>query len=721
MRKSRLILLAVVVVAVVAGLMLCRTGPDRAQFIERAQRYDVRILRDTWGVPHIFGKTDADCSFGLAYAHAEDDWDTIYEALLAARGKLASVNGKEAAPIDYAVALFRIWDLLDEKYETDLSPETRAICEAYADGLNLFAARNPGRLDTNQLPMTGKDIVAGFVLKSPMFYGLDGAIKELFGEERPRKVSKKSGAQTARSYLTGDLPIGSNTFAVSPARSADGSTFLNINSHQPWEGPVAWYEAHLHSEEGLDIVGGVFPGTPVILHGHNRNLGWAHTVNGPDLYDTYVLEINPDNKNQYRFDGEWRDFEVRKAPIKVKIWGPISWTSKQEVLWCVYGPALRQDHGVYAIRYAGMDEIRQVEQWYRMGKARNFDEWIDAVRMQAMASFNCAYADKDGNIYYLYNAKLPVRAEGYDWKQFLPGDTSDTLWTEFVPFDRLPQVKNPASGFVQNCNSSPFRTTIGPDNPRPEDFSPTAGIETRMTNRSLRCLELLGADDSITWDEFVAYKYDMHYSTESAVAKGIRRLLDAPPPDDALVREALELIRAWDLQTNPENKATALALFTLGPSSNSATKADAQVLLENLGKVARSIKEAHGSLDVRWDTINRLYRGDVNLPIGGGPDILHAVYGFRAKDGEVEGFENGEVYGRAGDCYVLLVSWDAQGKMRSRSIHQYGSATLDAKSPHYADQAALFVKRQTKEVWLDEADIRANLEREYRPGEEPAT
>jgi penicillin amidase/acyl-homoserine-lactone acylase len=212
----------------------------------------------------------------------------------------------------------------------------------------------------------------------------------------------------------------------------------------------------------------------------------------------------------------------------------------------------------------------------------------------------------------------------------------------------------------------------------------------------------------------------MYYSTESAVARGVRRLLDASPPDDPLVREALELVRAWDLQTNPENKATALALFTLGPSSSSASKADANTLLDNLGKVARAIKHAHGSLDVRWDRINRLYRGNVNLPIGGGPDILHAVYGFRARNGEIEGFEDGEIHGRAGDCYVLLVSWDAQGNVYSRSIHQYGSATLDAKSPHYADQARLFVERKTKEVWLDEADIRANLEREYRPGEESA-
>ncbi|MFA6239582.1 MAG: acylase [Candidatus Hydrogenedentales bacterium] len=720
----RRILLVVFLIAIAAaGVYAFALGgePSRADFIAKGKQYDVRILRDTWGVPHIFGKTDADTAYGLAYAHCEDDMPTIIESLLTSRGKLASVKGKDSAPIDFMVALMRVWPTVDAKYETDLSPETRAVCEAYADGINHYAALHPSEVSRGVLPITGKDIVAGFVFKAPFFFGVDNAVQELFRDTRRREVSGKNPAKAARAYLTDDLPVGSNTFAVSPKRSADGSTFININSHQPWEGPVAWYEAHVHSEQGWNAVGGVFPGTPVILHGHNPNLGWAHTVNKPDLVDIYVLEMNPENPSQYKFDGAWRDLEVAKAPIKIKLWGPISWTFKREILWSVYGPAVRQKHGVYAIRYAGLGDIRAVEQWYRMDKARNLDEWKDAMRMQAIPSFNCAYADREGNILYVYNARFPKRAEGYDWRKYLPGNTSETLWTEYLPWDATPQVENPESGFVLNCNSTPYRATLDPENPKPENYSKSLGIETHMSNRALRAMELLSADTSITEEEFYAYKYDMAYSKESEIAR-LWEKMKAATSDDPLTSEALTVVRAWDLNTNPENTSAAITLLTISPGSDNETQSgDLEKTLALLKSNAHALKEHFGKIDVPWSEVNRLYRGKVNMGIGGGPDELHAVYGFRVSDGKLEGLENGQVHGRAGDCYILIASWDKDGKLHSRAIHQYGSATSRPESPHYADQVPLFVARETRPVWFDEADIRANLEREYRPGEEVGT
>jgi len=509
--------------------------------------------------------------------------------------------------------------------------------------------------------------------------------------------------------FTQGVELGSNTAAVAPKRSADGWTRININSHQPWTGPVAWYEAHLHSEEGMDIVGGLFPGSPIILHGHNRNLGWAHTVNHPDLTDVYVLEINPENANQYRFDGQWRDLDVRYANIDVRLAGPIHWTFRREVSWSAYGPVIRRPHGVYAVRYAGMGGIRQVEQWYRMGKARNFDEWQSAVKMRALASFNMGYADRDGNIYYLYNGLFPVRAEGYDWQQYLPGNTSETLWTDCVPFDNLPQVRNPASGFVMNCNNTPFRTTTGGDNPKPENFSPTLGIETRMTNRAYRYLELLGGDESITEDEFLKYKFDIAYSDQSDAHKMLGELCAMPPSDDPLVSEAVDLLRTWDYRTDVENRATALAILTLEPVVRAQMAGGAvPKLVDTLKERAAMLKEKHGRLDVPWGDINRLVRGHADIGLCGGPDTLHAVYGD---------LKNGRLEGMAGDCYILVAAWDKEGKVHSSSIHQFGSATTRPESPHYADQAPLFAECKLKPVWLDEADIRAHLEREYRPGE----
>ncbi len=676
--------------------------PESTQLAELqnvGENYDVRILRDEWGVPHIFGQTDADVAYGLAYAHAEDDFLTIQQTLLAARGHLATVYGKDAAPNDYMVHLLRVWDVVDEKYVSDLSPQTRSICEAYANGLNHYAALHPAEALPGIFPVSGKDIVAGSVHKSPLFFGLDRALAELFGPERPESSPTSSASS------------GSNTFSVSPLRSADGQTFLAVNSHQPWEGPVTWYEAHLHSEEGWDAVGGLFPGMPVITHGHNRDLGWAFTVNNPDLVDVYILDTNPDNPNQYRFDGQWLNLEVRTAPIKVRLFGRLRWTVKETVLWSVYGPVVRRPHGTYAVRYAGYGEIGIFEQLYRMNRARDFGEWQAALRVKGLPMFNIDYADREGNIYYLYNGRLPVRAEGYDWSEFLPGTTSETLWTEYLPFEQLPQVLNPASGFVQNCNSTPFQTTVGPENPRPQDYSPTLGIETSMTNRALRALELFAADESITEEEFHTYKYDMAYSSQGDMPSYIDQILQAPLPDDPDVQTALDEVGAWDLKGDTTSTGIGLVVWTLQSLDfPKPEQIEPSALAEAFVNAVRTFKESHGRIDVPWAEINRLQRGELDLGLGGGPDLMHAVYGQMLDDGHLSG--------RQGDSYVMLITWDREGQVHSRSIHQYGSATLDEASPHYADQAPLFANRELKPVWLDEAKIRAHLEREYHPGEE---
>jgi len=673
-------------------------------------KYNVKILRDTWGVPHIYGKTDADVAYGLAWAHCEDDFETIQEGFFMVRGQLASTKGAQAVPLDLLVKLFRFQEIVAAKYATDLSPEVRAICEAYADGCNHYAACHPKKVPAGTPPVTGQDIVVGFAAKSPFFFGLPGVLQSLMGKERPGDVTQKMAAIDGRGPF-GDSPIGSNTFAVAPSRTPDGKTHLAVNSHQPWTGPVAWYEVRLKSEQGLDIVGSLFPGSPVVLHGHNRDLGWAHTVNHPDLVDVYLLEINPANPMQYKFDGQWRDLEVREVQIKVKLFGDQSMTLNQKMYYAVHGPVIRQTHGTYAIRYAGYGNIRQVEQWYRMGKARTIEEFERAMRIQGISSFNVGYADKKGNIWYIYNALFPKRAEGYDWKGFLPGHTSETLWTEYLPFDRVPQVRNPKSGFIQNCNATPFRTTVGGDNPKPEDFSKTLGIEppSQMTNRSLRLLELLGADESITEEEFYAYKYDMTYSRESDAAKLAKELLDAPTPDDPLVRRALDILRTWDYSTDPENTGAAVAVLSMEPVVRARMSGKpAPDLVKTFQEKVHLLHDTFGRIDVPWKQVNRLVRGKVDVGMGGGPDVLHAVYGK---------WEKGRLVGQAGDCYILMVTWDRDGKVHSRSIHQFGSATLDESSPHYADQVPLFVARQTKPVWFDESELRQHLEAEYRPGE----
>lgn len=669
--------------------------------------YDVRILRDSWGVPHIFGVTDADAAYGLAYAHAEDDFVTIQENILAARGRLATVRGSKALTSDYVVSLLKIWPRIDAGYESDLSPDVRTLCEGYAAGLNHFAALHPDALLSHLFPVTGQDIVAGFVHRMPAFYGLDQTLKALLQPANDRSVARRQVVPEQ-----GLAPLGgSNAFAVSPARSENGETFLAINSHQPWQGPMAWYEAHVHSEAGWDMVGGLFPGTPLILHGHNRNLGWAFTVNHPDLVDSYLLEINPENRNQYKLDETWRDLVIDSTALEVKLLGPIARTVTREVLSSEHGPVIRTGHGTYAVRYAGLNEIRQVEEFYRMNRANSFSEFYDALGMQALANLNIVYADKEGDIFYIYNGKLPGRDDAYDWSQTLPGNISATIWKDFLPLDDLPQVLNPKSGFVVNCNSSAFNVTVGSENPWRGGYSKTLGIDTYLTNRARRLLSLLSQDDSISSGEFYQYKYDMTYDPQSTMGRYIARLLRLSEPEEPLLRQAIELLRKWDLKTDEENTGAALAVLTFQPFLEKGIHdADGQALLDALRHAAERLQSNHGRLDVPWRTVNRLIHGGLDLGLAGGPGVLHTIDGRLVRGGRLKAY--------AGDSYIMMVTWDSAGQVHSSSIHPFGSATAHPDSPHYSDQSILFSQRKLKPVWFNEIDIRNNLEKEYGPGKE---
>jgi penicillin amidase/acyl-homoserine-lactone acylase len=332
------------------------------------------------------------------------------------------------------------------------------------------------------------------------------------------------------------------------------------------------------------------------------------------------------------------------------------------------------------------------------------------MRMLAIPMFHTAYADREGHIAYVYNAGLPRRAEGFDWSSHLPGDTSAAIWSEYLTFDELPRVVDPPSGFVQSCNGTPFLTTTGDGNPDPAGFAASLGIETHLTNRGRRALELLGGDPSISSEELDAYKCDVTYAAGSELARNLEALLAAPVPADPLTEAALARLRVWDRRADAENRSAALALLTMAVDEKGRIRVQpVDMLLGRLRDAAQALESRFGRLDVPWSEVNRLQRGSLDVGIDGGPDLLRAVYTERAPDGRRRGV--------AGDSYVLVAEWDASGRVRSKSIHPFGSATKDARSPHFADQAALFARCAWKPVWLDEAEIRAHIEREYRPGE----
>ena len=718
--------IVVLVVGVLAYALWPVGPPDLAAQAASGPSYDATISRDRFGIPHVHGARDADTAYGLAWAHAEDDFLTIQQSTLAARGRLATVQGQDAAPVDYLVALLRVREVTAAGYP-GLAPETRALLEGYAAGLNAYAAANTGELISPELfPVTGEDLVAASVQKAPLFFGIEVSLAALFDdaplEERPQALARPAGIEAVTA-------AGSNVLAVSPERTPDGATHLISNSHQPWTGPVAWYEATLTSDEGWHATGALFPGVPSIVLGHNQRVAWSFTVNKPDLIDVYRLDVDPDDPTRYRVDGEWLDMEIDQADLEVQLLGRLRWTVQREVAWTIFGPVIRRDDGDVALRWAGMDTVGIFEQLYGFNRAGDLDEWKAALEGQdGLASFSAGVADADGRIGYLYHALLPDRPElpGVDWGGVVPGDTRDTLWTGIRPFDDLPWVEDPAAGFVQNANSSPFTATTGPERPDPSRWpEATTGIERYETNRSLRAQELLGGDDPIDLGALLETKFDTRYAATSAVATWRDRLVAARDElDTEDERRGLEVLADWDLDTAADSRAAAVMVLTVaGLFDDERLQLDPSRLGD--GEVAGMVDDValsaayrdavgwlvagHGRVDVPWGEVNRLRRGGVDLPLGGAPDVLRAIYGERVDGGVLSGI--------VGDAYLSAISFDADGVVSSRAIHQFGSATLDEDSPHYADQAELFADGRLREVPFTREELAAAAVRTYRVGE----
>lgn len=672
-----------------------------------AAQYNVQIVRDDFGVPHIYGPRNADTAFGLAYAASEDDFATILETAVTMRGTLASYKGPDAAVTDYLVRLLKVWEVVEAKWQSEPSPQAQAIAQAYADGLNLYAAEHPDELWADIYPFTPQDIFVGILFKQPLFFGVERELRKVL----------EGRTETAQQVATSEpffQTMGSNTMAVSPKRSADNVTRLFANSHQPFTGPVAWYEAHLKSDEGLDIIGGTFPGFPLIGHGVRPELGWAFTVNLPDMTDVYRLTLNPDNENEYLLDGEYIPFDRSEAKIKVKLLGFLPWTVTREVIWSKHGPAMRTDKGVFALRFPGMDDLRSLDQYLGLNTATNFNEWRDAMRINAIPSFNAVYADKSGTIAHFHNSRFPKRKAdaGIDWRGVVPGDRSDLIWTEEYGFDKVPAVIRPKSGFVFSANSTPFDVTDGPDNADRSTWPEELWVEERYTNRAHRIKETYGADKSITRDEFIAYKYDLAYSEKSQIAEGIREILAADFSDDPTLQAAQKHLSQWDYQTNMENRHAALAIYSFFPSIAAEVKGEEWPSpIAGFKQAAQTLTDKFGTYDLEWGKVNRVRRGDVNVPVNGGPDIVRAIY-------DVDGPEaDGGLMATVGDCYIALAEWAPDGTQTLATVHQFGSAASRPNSPHYADQVPLFAGQTLKPMTFDWDAITANAQATYRPGE----
>jgi len=661
----------------------------------------VTIYRDNYGVPHIYGPTDASCVFGFIYAQAEDNFWQIEDSYIRSLGRASEIYGAKALDDDRLVHALEIPRLAQAEYAR-ANPAAKKMADALADGLNYYLARNQQvkpRLLTHFEPW--------------YIYAFNRyALYYLF-------IFRKSGLQPKE--LSAMESQGSNMWAVTPAKSADGHALLFINPHQPFFGPGQWYEGHVHSDEGWDMSGASFFGSGFPTIGHNETLGWSHTVNEPDIVDLYQETFdNPSDPLAYKYDGAYRKATEWQDTIKVKTDSGLTdrtFTFRKTH----HGPIVaKRDGKPLAVKMARFEEGGQIDEWYAMGKSRNFDEFKKAMSAVAVPMFNAIYADRDGNIFYVYNGAVPKRSTKFDWSRPVDGSTPETEWQGYHSFNELPQVTNPKSGFVQNCNSTPFTTTVF-GNPDPSEF-PKYMVGEGDTPRAKISRRILWNKDKFTFYDWAKAGFDTYVIQAETEIPVLAEAFDKQHPTK--LAEPVAELRNWDHVSTVKSVPMTLYLLWHEKQYGTAVFPPArpkQEPLQSLAEVVDTLEKSFGTWRVPFGDLNRLERRQSggeepfsdsapSLPIAGAPGDVGIVFNFYARP------ERGqkERFGVAGHSFISVVDFGPQ--VQARSILVFGENS-DQKSKHYFDQSELYAKQQFKPAWFTLADIKAHAEKTYHPGE----
>lgn len=675
----------------------------------------VTIRRDNFGVPHILAASEEAAAFGQGYVTAEDHILELARLLIKARGEEALYFGDKFAEADFLIKELRMVESSQAGYEKS-PPLVRMILDGYAAGYNRYIEQHRAELPEWVKPVTGVDILAHSRRVLVVEFAMD--LRQLRAPAR-----RTTTAQTPSSMEAANSYYGSNMWAIGKARSASGNALLLGNPHLSWSGSQIFHESHITVPGKLNISGTTLIGTPGIAIGFNENLGWSHTVNAHDSDDVYELTLDPKDQNRYLYEGRSLPLQKYDVAVQVKEAAGIA-TRRKESYWSHYGPVLRrQDGKAYAFKSANIEEYRFIEQWHQMGKSRNLAEFRRALDMQAIPMFNICYADREGNIFYIFNGRFPDRPQGYNWAGTLPGNTSATEWNSVLPQNRLPLLVNPAGSYVQNCNSSPWYTNLNAIIDRkqfPEDLTPNGNsLRTQLS------LEMLEGDNSITLDEVMKYKYNMKLLLADRVKDDLLQLARGRTVDGVNLDEAVAVLQRWDNTVARDSKGAMLFVTFVNkyspaakpafkvewderkPSSTPHGIGDPAAALKALAAAVKQMKERYNTLEIAWGELHRLRRGNLDVPIGGATGEYGA---FRIVSYELA--KDGKYVANGGDSYVLAVEFTSPPT--AYSIVAY-STSDDPKSKHHTDQSALFAQEKWKRAWFTEEEIAKNMERSYKP------
>lgn len=719
---------------VLSVLATCRPACAESPASLAAQ---VTIRRDTYGVPHILAATEEAAALAMGYAQAEDHCMELARRLISARGEEAKYTG-EGVESDFESRRYGIYSSAAQQF-SDLPLLTKQQLNAYAAGVNRYVEQHRKELPAWIPTFDGVDVLARGRQEVYRFaFNRGNAIRAL--QEKYPTGGRTGKRAAAREALTAAFPApecsdGSNLWSIAGSRTTSGKPILLNNPHQPWS--ALYWEAHVTVPGKINFYGSAFVGRPVLTTGFNEHLGWTHTVNNIDLEDFFALTVDPARPEHYLFDGKPLPLTKKEVAVEVKETDG-SITTRKRTYWDSHlGPVVhRTSEKAFALKSAIANEFRAHEgNWYALSKAANWESFHALLTRERLPMFNLGYADMAGNTFYLWNGLLPRRVDdGTDYRLDVPGDTSKYVWSSLHGVKDLPQLLNPRGGYVQNCNDAPWWTSLrDPLDPGKYPSYIEPGVPLRL--RSQMSLAMLEGQEKFSLEDVMRLKFNPRMLLADRVKPALVKAVKETREPSTDLQSALNALEAWDNRTAADSRGGvlfqrfwdtysaavkqpfAVAWDRKQPARTPHGIANPALALQHLEEAVRWTRRTYGAEDVKWGDVHRIRLGAVDLPATGADGaygLFHVVVSREAPDGKrvVGTLTPGKPMVGGGDGFMFAVEFSSPP--RAFSLLAYGE-TSNPASRHSTDQAGLFARGQFKPVRFTEADIKANLEREYHP------
>ena len=708
---------------VVASVPLAYAAPnqqDTARWEQEAR--NVTIIRDDWGIAHVYGKTDADAVFGMIYAQAEDDFNRVETNYINGMGRLAEAEGESKVYLDLRMKLFIDPNELKKQYAA--SPAwLQALMNAFADGLNYYLAKHPDvkpRVVQRFEPWMALSFSEGSIGGDIERVNL-AQLEAFYGKTPVSQTASLDEIQTAE-------PSGSNGMAIAPSNTAGHHALLLINPHTSF---FFRSELQMASEQGLNAYGAVTWGQFFIYQGFNDRAGWMHTSSGVDAIDEYLETVQKKGERFfYKYGSEERPLTTSEITVPYKT-GQGMAEKKFTVYRTHHGPIVREANGKWVSIRLMQENIKALEQSYLRTKARNYKAYRETMELKANSSNNTIFADADGDIAYFHGNFIPKRDTSFDWTKPVDGSNPATEWQGLLSIDETPHLLNPKSGWLYNVNNWPW-SAAGASSPKKEDY-PVYVERGGESARGLHAIRVLENKNDFTLESLIAAAYDSYLPWFEKTIPALIKAWDDAPVDNPLktkLAEQIALLRKWDLRWSATSVPTSLAVFwgnelnrPLGSRRigfDDIGNARPEDLLESLAAASDKLQADFGMWKTPWGEINRFQRltGDIVQPFNdAGPSIpvafTSSAWGSLASFGARAYPGTKKWYGTSGNSFVAVVEFG--DKVRARAVTAGGESGHPA-SPHFNDEAQRYSTGDLREVYFYRSQLKGHTEREYHPG-----